>query len=147
MIGRVLATALMGLVSTLGLSSSRAGDVSNDGVVSLIRSELGRRSAQINLAQLGAEWDGIRVIGPYKPTWKLPPLFASDPGVVRSRIDKRDDITILAFWRGEQVASIVQVPRAVFDLSSLSNQRIYRGQCIMINAGGPPWATAIADCT
>jgi hypothetical protein len=49
MIGRVLATALMGLVSNLELSSSRVGDISNNGVVSLIRSELGRRSAQINL--------------------------------------------------------------------------------------------------
>jgi hypothetical protein len=146
MMGRVLATALTGLVSPLGLSSSRAGDISNDGVVSLIRSEVGRRSAHINLARLGADWDGVRVIGPYTPTAKLPPMFARDPGVIRSRIDRRDDITILAFWRGAQVASVVQVPRAVLDLSPVSDQRVQRGQCIMINADGAPRATAIAEC-
>jgi hypothetical protein len=148
MTARILATALAGLTSVLGLPlASRAGDISNDTVVSLLRSEVSRRSEQINLAKAGAEWDDARVIGPYTSVSALPPPFAHDSRVVQSQIDRRDDIVVLAFLRGGQVASVVQVPRAILDLSPLSNQIILQGQCIMIATSAPPRAAAIGDCT
>lgn len=134
------------VVCWVGLDwTSRADESFSGTVVSQIKREVSRRSAQIRLAHLGAEWDGVRVIGPYTPASRLPPPFARDPGLARSRIERRDDITLLAFWRSEHVAT-VQIPRTVLDLSPLSNQIISRGQCVIINADTRPRATAIADC-
>jgi len=134
------------LVGALGFSASRAGDISSNLVESVLKSELSRRSAQISLAKLGTQWDSVQVIGPYTPASRLPPRLASDPGLVRSRIDRRDDISLLAFSKGEQVSSVVEVSRAVLDLSPLANQIIRRGQCMVVAAAKPPRATAIADC-
>ena len=66
------------VVCWVGLDwTSRADESFSGTVVSQIKREVSRRSAQIRLAHLGAEWDGVRVIGPYTPASRLPPPFCA----------------------------------------------------------------------
>lgn len=65
------------------------------------------------------QWTEMVLIRPYTPNESLEPKLSENKRVSATKIEQRDDITVMVFTKGSEVTGVVEFPRAIFDFSQL----------------------------
>ena len=68
------------------------------------------------------EWDELLLIRPYTSFNSLDEELSSNKALLATKIDARDDITVMLFTQVGEVVGVVEFPRAVFDFSQINSQ-------------------------
>ena len=78
----------------------------------------------VHLNQVDAiDWNALFLINPYTSIQSLGSEFAADSRIKKTRIDQRDDITVLVFTKDNQIVDVIEFPRKIFDFSELQRTR------------------------
>lgn len=67
-------------------------------------------------------WDELRLIKPYSAFESLGDELSSNKALIATKIDTRDDITVMVFTQAGEVVGVVEFPRSIFDFSQINSQ-------------------------
>ncbi|GEM_PF-3246532 len=109
--------------------------------------EASRNRSAVQLSKLeNIEWDNAVVFGPYTPLLSMPSNIQSDPRVITSDINLRDDISLIVFLASHKIVGVVSMRRSVLDFSSVTEKILLPSDCVLISSDSPPKASISKDC-
>lgn len=116
---------LLGIVALLlsGCGTSKS-DLLLDQINGLVEAAK-RGDQQVQLNQITIiDWDILWVINPYTQLNSLEKELFADSRIAATKIDERDDVTVLVFTSNNQIVGVVEFPRAIFDFSRLEVRKL-----------------------